>query len=554
MADPGMLIPSEMVGAHLDYEESLSSPSPLSRDIDFSIVGTSSSGLVSSFEEPSEFGMLEQSTGSRKWCAAEDDPSERCEPTASSSLLRIETGSEISKTCSDNGRSPCKVEKLQAEDVPARPSYPFSHGRSPSWTEGVSSPAVRKMKVKDVSQYMIDAAKENPQLAQKLHDVLLESGVVAPPNLFTEIYSDHPNALTVATKFGVEDETENTSGHESKGPRVRDDLDRPHFLPPLPHRGLLKALPFVPAENLNLSGSRAIQHAQLDKLHPVEGAGMNSFLNLGESSNPEVPPVKFRKNVPVAAAAAAAAAVVASSMVVAAAKSSPDPNIELPVAAAATATAAAVVATTAAVGKQYEQLGVSPRIPSGDAVCLNQMDGMRSDGDAENAGHDSHGGDSKGHDAAGMNLEGEGASDRSAGTDSVKSDLPLDDVADCEIAWEEITLGERIGLEFNLMPLNSEVSGSYGEVYHGDWHGTEVAVKRFLDQDISGESLEEFRSEVRLMKRLRHPNVVLFMGAVTRPPNLSIVTEFLPRLPQSFMWDNNVLLHIVLDSAIIHTI
>ena len=31
------------------------------------------------------------------------------------------------------------------------------------------------------------------------------------------------------------------------------------------------------------------------------------------------------------------------------------------------------------------------------------------------------------------------------------------------------------------------------------------------------------------MLRLRHPNVVLFMGAVTRPPNLSILTEFLPR-------------------------
>ena len=33
-----------------------------------------------------------------------------------------------------------------------------------------------------------------------------------------------------------------------------------------------------------------------------------------------------------------------------------------------------------------------------------------------------------------------------------------------------------------------------------------------------------------MMIRLRHPNVVLFMGAVTRPPNLSILTEFLPRL------------------------
>lgn len=32
------------------------------------------------------------------------------------------------------------------------------------------------------------------------------------------------------------------------------------------------------------------------------------------------------------------------------------------------------------------------------------------------------------------------------------------------------------------------------------------------------------------MLRLRHPNVVLFMGAVTRPPHFSILTEYLPRL------------------------
>ncbi|XP_058085758.1 serine/threonine-protein kinase EDR1 [Magnolia sinica] len=96
-------------------------------------------------------------------------------------------------------------------------------------------------------------------------------------------------------------------------------------------------------------------------------------------------------------------------------------------------------------------------------------------------------------------------------------DPMLDDVAEWEIPWEDLVIGERIGL------------GSYGEVYHADWNGTEVAVKKFLDQDFSGDALVEFRSEVRIMRRLRHPNVVLFMGAVTRPPNLSIVTEFLPR-------------------------
>ncbi|PRQ41959.1 putative protein kinase TKL-CTR1-DRK-2 family [Rosa chinensis] len=91
------------------------------------------------------------------------------------------------------------------------------------------------------------------------------------------------------------------------------------------------------------------------------------------------------------------------------------------------------------------------------------------------------------------------------------------EVGESEIPWEDLVIGERIGL------------GSYGEVYHADWNGTEVAVKKFLDQDFSGAALAEFKREVRIMRRLRHPNVVLFMGAITRPPNLSIITEFLPR-------------------------
>ncbi|CAL5059413.1 unnamed protein product [Urochloa decumbens] len=93
----------------------------------------------------------------------------------------------------------------------------------------------------------------------------------------------------------------------------------------------------------------------------------------------------------------------------------------------------------------------------------------------------------------------------------------IDDVAEYEIPWEDLDIGERIGL------------GSYGEVYHADWNGTEVAVKKFLDQDLSGVSLEQFKCEVRIMSRLRHPNVVLFLGYVTQPPNLSILTEYLPR-------------------------
>ncbi|KAG8651638.1 hypothetical protein MANES_06G007900v8 [Manihot esculenta] len=451
MAAPGTLIPSDVAGSHIVYDESFFSSSHLSQAIDSSHRASSSSGVASSFEEHSDVGTLEKKSRLRNVAGSRNQSDERCEFHEFANMTRTIKGEEESKMILDDFKKCSNVEKGPGRESPVRPSYPFTHGRSPSWTEGVSSPAAHRLKVKDVSQYMIDAAKENPQLAQKLHDVLLESGVVAPPSLFTEIYHEQLDGSTNEAKSPAEDKDDYKQISEARHMKDQDDLGPAQFLPPLPHQ----------------------------RLHYKSEATSASCA----------------KNVPVAAAAAAAA-VVASSMVVAVAKSSTDSN--LPVAAAA-----AAAATTAAVSKQYEQ-------------CT------RSDGDAKSSGYESrgskdHGNGGQERGTPGENSEGQRMSDRSAGNDSLKSDAGLDDIAECDIPWEEITLGERIGL------------GSYGEVYRGDWHGTEVAVKRFLDQGISGESLEEFRSEVRIMKRLRHPNVVLFMGAVTHAPNLSIVTEFLPR-------------------------
>jgi len=100
---------------------------------------------------------------------------------------------------------------------------------------------------------------------------------------------------------------------------------------------------------------------------------------------------------------------------------------------------------------------------------------------------------------------------------SPQNSISDDYYLDWEIQPEEIQLGPRIGI------------GSFGEVYRGQWRQTDVAVKRLLDQDISPTVLEQFRDEVSIMKRLRHPNIVAFMGAVTLPPNLCIVTQFIAR-------------------------
>ncbi|KAF2289763.1 hypothetical protein GH714_038523 [Hevea brasiliensis] len=91
------------------------------------------------------------------------------------------------------------------------------------------------------------------------------------------------------------------------------------------------------------------------------------------------------------------------------------------------------------------------------------------------------------------------------------------DVEDLDIPWSDLVLKERIG------------AGSFGTVHRADWHGSDVAVKILMEQDFHAERFKEFLREVAIMKRLRHPNIVLFMGAVTQRPNLSIVTEYLSR-------------------------
>nr|GEW21784.1 serine/threonine-protein kinase CTR1-like [Tanacetum cinerariifolium] len=99
----------------------------------------------------------------------------------------------------------------------------------------------------------------------------------------------------------------------------------------------------------------------------------------------------------------------------------------------------------------------------------------------------------------------------------VQSHVALDvDVFD--ISWTDLDMKEKIG------------EGSFGTVHRADWNGEDVAVKTLsLEQDFHPGRFDEFWREVAIMRRLQHPNIVLFMGVVTQPPNLSIVTEYLPR-------------------------
>lgn len=157
------------------------------------------------------------------------------------------------------------------------------------------------------------------------------------------------------------------------------------------------------------------------------------------------------------------------------------------------------------------------------------------------------------------NLEAELARLQKALIDYARRETLLNtSLRDFQVSWEIDAKDVEL-----LHPIGQ---GAFSEMWKGMWHSTPVAVKKLntgsitnqminhqehrshaehsgyvptdiamqhveqMEQaDISPEDrvlLRDFRLEVSMLNKLRHPNIVLFLGACTVPPQLLIVTEF----------------------------
>ncbi|ERM96281.1 hypothetical protein AMTRI_Chr09g34920 [Amborella trichopoda] len=83
-------------------------------------------------------------------------------------------------------------------------------------------------------------------------------------------------------------------------------------------------------------------------------------------------------------------------------------------------------------------------------------------------------------------------------------------------------------IDVRLLKFENKVaSGSYGDLYRGTYCSQDVAIKVLKPERVNVDMQREFAQEVYIMRKVRHRNVVQFIGACTRPPSLCIVTEFM---------------------------
>ncbi|KAL7129120.1 hypothetical protein ABFS83_13G042400 [Erythranthe nasuta] len=88
--------------------------------------------------------------------------------------------------------------------------------------------------------------------------------------------------------------------------------------------------------------------------------------------------------------------------------------------------------------------------------------------------------------------------------------------------------------EYEIDPKELDFTNSVeitkGTFCVASWRGIQVAVKKFGEEFfIDEEKVNAFRDELSLLQKMRHPNVVQFLGAVTQSTPMMIVTEFLPK-------------------------
>jgi serine/threonine protein kinase len=86
------------------------------------------------------------------------------------------------------------------------------------------------------------------------------------------------------------------------------------------------------------------------------------------------------------------------------------------------------------------------------------------------------------------------------------------------INFEELTLQTKVG------------EGGFGEVFLGTWNGKKIAVKKLSVKHYKNrENICRFINEINVISSLRHPNIVLYIGASIDKDDYYMITEYLPR-------------------------
>lgn len=94
-----------------------------------------------------------------------------------------------------------------------------------------------------------------------------------------------------------------------------------------------------------------------------------------------------------------------------------------------------------------------------------------------------------------------------------------------KIGWKrDFSHAELYAATQGFSDKNFLSEGGFGAVYKGQLSGVKIAVKQHKNASFQGE--KEFKSEVNVLSKARHENVVMLLGSCSEGNNRHLVYEY----------------------------
>lgn len=113
-------------------------------------------------------------------------------------------------------------------------------------------------------------------------------------------------------------------------------------------------------------------------------------------------------------------------------------------------------------------------------------------------------------------------------------------------------LNENFIIDYNELTFEKKIGeGGYGRVSLGKFSGIDVAIKEYGRTKLDTKRAEDFVKEIEVISNLRHPNIVLCMGACIHQGKYLMITEY---LEEGSLFDHLHTKHTKIDENTMFTI
>lgn len=93
----------------------------------------------------------------------------------------------------------------------------------------------------------------------------------------------------------------------------------------------------------------------------------------------------------------------------------------------------------------------------------------------------------------------------------------------------DATLSRHKGININELYLHTKIATTQsGETWRGKWQGNEIAAKILALRECTPRISRDFNEEYPKLRIFSHPNVLPVIGCCNSPPNLVVISQYMP--------------------------